>query len=52
MKTFQQLLLTVPHHMDVLDAHELKPDVRIVVLILVAFSCSPICHRIQLEIQC
>lgn len=47
--TVDELLLAAPHHVDVLDADELQSDVRVVVLILVAFSRRPIGHRVQLH---
>lgn len=47
--TVNDLLLAVPHHVDVLDADELQFDVGVVVLVLIAFSSRPVGHRIQLE---
>lgn len=41
-QTFQKLLQTSPHHMDVLNAHKLEADIRVVVFILIAFPCRTI----------
>lgn len=49
LHTFDEFLLAASHHVDVLDADELQFNVRVVILILIAFSCCPIGHRIQLH---
>lgn len=48
-QTFQKLLQTSSHHMNILDAHKLEADIRVVVLILIAFPCRTICQCIQLQ---
>lgn len=47
--TFNQFLLTVPHHMDIFNTDELKLYIGVVILIFIALSCSPVCHCIQLK---
>lgn len=47
--TFEHFLLAVSHNMDVLDADELEFYIGVVVFVFVAFSCSSVCDRIQLE---
>lgn len=47
--TFQHFLLAVPHDVDVFNAHELEFDVGVVIFVLIAFPCSSVRNRIQLE---
>lgn len=47
--TFQQLLKTGPHDVDVLDANELEADVGVVVLVFVAFARRSVGQRVQLR---
>lgn len=47
--TFYHFLLAVSHDVDVLDADELELNVGVIVFVFIAFSCSPVCKRIQLE---
>lgn len=47
--TFQHLLQTVPHDVDVLYPDELELDVGIIVFILVAFPGSTVCHGVKLQ---
>lgn len=46
--TVNDLLLAVPHHMNVFNANELQLDVGVVILILVAFSSCSISHCVEL----
>lgn len=50
-QTFQELLQTSPHHMDVLNPNKLEADVRVVVLVLIAFPCCTVRQRVQLSIK-
>lgn len=47
--TLEQLLKAGPHHVDVLDAHELEADVGVVVFVLVAFARRSVRQRVQLR---
>ena len=49
MSTFTQLEQTVAHDVYVLNAPELKLDVRVEVLVLVAFSCRSVRHGVYLS---
>lgn len=48
-QTFQKLLQASSHHMNILDAHKLEADIRVVVLILIAFPCRTIRQCVQLR---
>lgn len=47
--TFQHLLQTVPHDVDVLYPDELELDVGIIVFILVAFPGRAVRHGVKLQ---
>ena len=51
MSTFTQLEQTVAHDVYVLNAPELELDVRVEVLVLVAFSCRSVRHGVYLSTQ-
>lgn len=48
-RTVYDLLLAVPHHVDVLDADEVQSDVGVVIFVLVAFPRRAIRHGVQLQ---
>ena len=48
LDALDKLLQTVAHHVYVLDAHEVELNVRVVVLVLVAFALRLVRHRVDL----
>jgi hypothetical protein len=49
--TFNQLLQASSHRMNVFDPRKVKFDIFIVGLVLVSFTSSTICHRIDLHMR-